>query len=331
LDTGNPAKLSESKQPLRSRKQIRVFLVCLCIATAIWLMIKLSKEYNFNVTYKVTYTNAPPGKTMNRRADSVVLLTIRSSGYHVLYRKFVAPKDPLKIDISQIRLKKNGSNYDGGLQTNELSVLIQSQLPRSEKLTDIYPRNITFRFENVYSKTVAVKPDLQLKYQKQYGLYKRVYTVPDSITITGPAQQVASIRYVTTPAYTAEEINQTLNFTLPLIISDKNQNITMSQDYVRVMVPVAQYTEASVNVPVKCDSLPDVYTVNTYPPTVKVVYQVALPDFNKVDASMFRACISGHKAIQPGNHKLKVHITKYPSYISIISVQPDKVEFILNK
>lgn len=294
-------------------------------------MIKLAKEYNFNLAYKVTYINVPPGKTMNRRADSTVLLSLRSTGYHVLFRKFVKPEQPLTIDISQIRLKKNGSNYEGGLQTNELSVLLQAQLPSSEKLTDIYPRNISFRFENVYSKKVAVKPNLELKYQQQFGLYKRVYLLPDSVIITGPAQQIQDIRFVTTPEYISGELNQTQNFTLPLMAGEKGQNITMSTDYVRVMIPVTQFTEASVNVPVKCDSLPKVYTVNTYPPTVKVVYQVAIPDYKKVNANLFRACISGRKALQSGNHKLKVRVSQYPSYVRIISVQPDKVEFILNK
>lgn len=331
MDTGNPARSNEPEIPLRSSKQIQVFLVCLAIATAIWLMIKLSKEYNFNIAYQVTYINCPPGKTMNHKADSVLLLTVRSSGYHVLYRKFVQPREALIIDISQIRLKKNGSNYEGTLQTNELSLILQSQLPASEKLTDIYPRNLSFRFENVYSKKVPVKPRLDLNYKSQFGLYRRVYLSPDSVTVTGPSGQMQEIHSVTTPEYRSDETDQTLNFTLPLMVDGKDKNITLSEDYVRIMVPVAQFTEASVNVPVKCDSLPHIYSVNTYPPSVKVVYRVALQDYKKVNANSFTACISGNKAMQAGNHKLKVHLAKSPSFVRVISVEPEKVEFILNK
>ncbi len=331
METGNSAKVNEPRHENRSRKQVQVFMICLAIATAIWFMIKLSKDYNYTVPFKVVYTNTPPGKTMNRKADSVFILTLRATGYHILYNQISGKEQTLTIDISQIKLKKSGSYHEGGLQTADLSVLIQSQLPTADKLTDIYPRNVSFRFENVFSKKVPVKPDIKIEFRKQFGVYGKYHIVPDSVVISGPMQDIQKVKKVTTPAFHLDDVYSLINFTLPIQPTDNNSNITIDQPTVRIMALVTQFTEASVTVPVSCDSLPKNYSINTYPPKVNVVYQVAVPDYKNVTAESFRVSINGRKAMQQAGHKLKVSASRHPSHVEIVRIEPDRVEFILNK
>jgi hypothetical protein len=306
-------------------------MVCLFIATSIWLLIKLSKDYNYSTVLKVSYTNAPPGKAMSRKADSVFILTLRASGFHILYSKILQSQPVLNIDISQIKLKKSGSYYEGGLQTTDLSLLIQAQLDGAEKLTDIYPRNINFRFENVYNRRVAVKPDIELNFRKQYGLYGHLLVVPDSVLISGPSEEIRKIKSVSTQPCKLNDVFSYINTTLPLMIKDNRANIHFEQAVVRVMGLVAQFTEASITVPVSCDSLPAAYTINTYPPKVRIFYRVAMPDYEKIKPSQFRAGIDYRKAMQQAGHKLKVNVYKYPEGVEIIRTEPDRVEFLLSK
>ena len=116
-----------------------------------------------------------------------------------------------------------------------------------------------------------------------------------------------------------------------MLVEQKGLNVELSEKNVKITIPVEQYTEENINVSVKVDSLPRNYSLNIYPPIVQISYQVAVPDYEKVKPEMFHASISGPKALHPGNTKLKVRLIESPSFIKVLSIHPEKVEYILNK
>jgi hypothetical protein len=330
VDTEDRINRNEPKHGIRSRKQIQVFLVCLAISTFTWLLIKLSKEYYYESAFKVIYTNVPPGKVISSRVDSVLILTIRSTGYNTLYRKVFGYQQNLVIDLGDLKVKKNGNVFEANLPTTELSDLIQNQLNQKEKLTDISPHNIFFRFEKAYSKRIPVKLNMEVTYHKQYNLYDKIYTYPDSLTVTGPLKSIQSIKEIETEPQILNDVFISQYFIIP-IVKDASSNLSFNKDYVRVIIPVAQYTEASVEVPVRVDSIPGNFAVKSYPEKVKIVYQVAICDYNEVKPEMFSARINAKNTLTENNRKIKVDLIQFPSFIRIIKTQPDRVEYIIIK
>ncbi len=268
---------------------------------------------------------------MVQQPDTTLMLTVRSSGFYLVYRKIFKPDYPVVIDIGKIHLKKNGQYMDGSMSTQDLTHTIQQQLPSAERLVGIAPAYIRFQFGSAFSKKVPVIPNLKITYKQQYGLYERIRLMPDSVIITGPTKLVENIHSVTTPEYVAENLDETKEFTLPIIIEQRGLNVEPSAKNIKITIPVEQFTEETINVAVKCDSLPRSYSLNIYPPIVEVTFRVAVPDYEKVQPNMFHASISGPKALQPGNTKLKVRLTEFPSFIKVIGIHPEKVEYILNK
>jgi hypothetical protein len=331
VDTENRNNRNEPKHGIRSRKQIQVFLVCLAISTFTWFLIKLSKEYYYESAFKVIYTHVPAGKIISNHVDSALILTIRSSGYNTLYRKVFGYKQNLVIDLGDLKVKKNGNVFDANLPTTELTDLIQNQLNPQEKLTDISPHNILFRFEKAYSKKIPVRLNLEVTYHKQYNLYDKIYIYPDSLTVTGPLKSVQAIKEIGTKPQILNDVFVSQFFIMPVAKDFSSGCLSLSKDYVKVIIPVAQYTEASVEVPVQIDSVPGNFAVKSYPEKVKIVYQVALCDYNKVKPEMFLARINAKNTLTENIRKIKVDLVHFPSFIRIIKTQPDRVEYIIIK
>jgi hypothetical protein len=58
---------------------------------------------------------------------------------------------------------------------------------------------------------------------------------------------------------------------------------------------------------------------------------VALKDYKKINESMFWAMIDFTKLdLKSADNKVKVLITKFPSFVKITKIDPEKVEYIIN-
>lgn len=273
----------------------------------------------------------PADKVLSQKADSVIIITIQSSGYNKLYRNLFKSRKTVYVDMSQLKTKKNDSFFEANLLTTDLNSVIQSQLSANEKLIDIYPSAIHFRFEISFSKKVPVHLNLNISYQKQFGLYNRMYLIPDSINITGPLDQINNIKSISTIPVTLSDVKENQHINLPLIKEDEKYNISLDYTSVKLIIPVVQYTEANLEIPVVIDSIPEGYSIRTYPEKVNIVYQVALRDYKKMNTSMFVASINAKNALQTGTNKLKVELSKFPPNIKVVEIDPDRVEYIFFK
>jgi hypothetical protein len=331
MENGDRKSTPSQKPEIRSKKQIQVFLVCLVIATCIWFMIKLSKEYTYETVCHVSYLNFPKEKVLTRKPDTLITLSLKASGYFTLYRRFFNPARKIEIDLSRLKTRKNGSYYDANLSTLDLYGVIQSRLSRNERLSAVYPGTLQFRFEYAASRKVPVRPSLDITYQKQYGLYDRIYMMPDSVLVTGPRDQIDTLRFVVPERLVLSDINVSQNITLPLHPELMEGNVRFDHEYVRLIIPVAEYTESRFTIPLEVDSLPEGLSIKTYPEEVSVVLRHAVRDYNRIKPEMIRASVNAAHAIRDAEGKLKVMVFTAPDFTGVTAIEPERVEFILSK
>ncbi len=331
MDNGDRKSTPSQEPEVRSKKQIQVFLVCLAIATCIWFMIKLSKEYTYETVCYVTYQNFPAEKVLTRKPDTLLTLAVRASGYFTLYRRFHNPPRKVEIDLSRLKTRKNGTFFDASLPTSDLYSAIQSGLSRNEKLSAVYPGSLHFRFEHAASRKVPVRPSIDISYQKQFGLYDRMYVMPDSVLVTGPREQVDTLRFVVPDHLVLNNISESQNVTLPLHPGKMDGNLRFDHEYIRLIIPVAEYTESRFTVPLEVDSLPAGLSIKTYPREVSVVLRHAVRDYKRIKPEMIRVSVNAAHAIRDDKGKLKVMLIAAPDYTELMAIEPERVEFILSK
>ena len=90
-------------------------------------------------------------------------------------------------------------------------------------------------------------------------------------------------------------------------------------------------TDGSYNLPFEVINLPRNVIISTYPKEVKVVYQVALKDYNKIPENSFRIQCD-YKQTQDNNLDYLIpKLVDKPEMITNVKIVPNKIEFLIKK
>lgn len=280
--------------------------------------------------FPIHYFNAPANKILVGKTDTLLRVTVSSSGYKLLIRDLKNSAGPVYVDLSLLKIRKSGNNYESSFFSSDLNEKIAKSISKL-RMISVYPSSINLVFEDAHSKKVPVRADINVSFEKQYDLYGNMVVYPDSITITGTKKELANISFVETEKVLFSNVNNTKFFTASLKRIKGAKEIMYSKDYVSIALPVAQYTEAEITVPVKLSQTISKEKLLTFPEKVNIIYYVALSDYKKVDTSAIRAQVDCEKAMTREVDKLKVDIVKSPSFIKILRVVPERVEYIIQK
>lgn len=310
---------------LRFRKQLYVFFICLLISVFIWLSIKLSKEYNTSVKHPVEYTSYPQDKILTNNPPGKIYLKVKGRGTELIEARFREPNQPLQINLSNVDMRQVSKHQ---FHSQVPAVWFLSQIARQskyyDKLIDIDPDTLEFRFEDLKYRQVPVKPNLIYKLEDQVWLRKPTSVEPDSVVISGTVSAVDTVKAVYTKKINLGKISQEV--TKPVKLKDfSTKFLSMEKDSVVVKVSAEKYTESQVIVPILAETPPDV-DLKTFPDKVTITFRVSLEDYDRVNSSMFRAVVS----YSPENGQfLPVEVDRAPGFVRIAEISPEEVEYIL--
>ena len=86
---------------LKNNRRVVVFLVCLIIATSLWFLNALGKEYTSEVSYPVKYINPPANQFLADNTPVKLDLKIYGQGFTLLRFKLLS-FSPIILDIAEI-------------------------------------------------------------------------------------------------------------------------------------------------------------------------------------------------------------------------------------
>jgi len=207
---------------------------------------------------------------------------------------------------------------------------INSQLNKETRVLKINPDTIFINFNRKISKMVPVKPNLSLEFSKLYNLTDSISIQPKYIAVSAEAEVVNKIDFVETQAMTLKNINASTSIKLPLVKKEEYKHVEFSQSTVKATINVTKYTEASLELPVEVENLPLGYSFKTFPDKVMVKFNVAFENYEKINATSFRAVVD-YKKIDKQSNKLKVQLLKVPEGLRNIKLVTEKVEYIISK
>ena len=84
---------------LKNDKQIVVFLVCLLIATALWFLNALSKDYSTTISYPVKFVNPPSNQFVSNKLPQKFELQVEAHGFTLLRHKLSLSFSPIVINL----------------------------------------------------------------------------------------------------------------------------------------------------------------------------------------------------------------------------------------
>jgi YbbR domain-containing protein len=111
----------------------------------------------------------------------------------------------------------------------------------------------------------------------------------------------------------------------------KEGGISVYPKSVQVVLPVDEFTEKTISVPVKLINNRNYYNVKVFPQKVKITFTTSLNRYAEMDEDFFEAAADLSLWRDRGYSTLPVKLTRLPTYCKIVKIEPQNIDFIVRK
>jgi len=325
----NKAQSLLRKFNLRNDRKPVIFLICVAIATIFWFLNALEKEYTVELSFPVKYTNLPKNKILANDPPNHFTLDVRSYGFTLLRYKLSMAFSPLVFNVNEFTGKKmevtNNTVY--AIPSRQYRGRIAAQLSNELNITGVHPDTVHFYFDRIISRKFKVTPDISYGLKKQHYLYDDINVKPDSVVVEGPQSILDTLKEVQTISQHYKDLDQE---TKRNVLLKEIKKLEFKPSRVLIDIPVEEYTEKQVEVPITIDNLPDSVHVNLFPSSVKISFMTGLSQFNEITQADFRASVS-YEDLKNKMDYLPVYLEKSPPHLKSVNFLPKKIEYLIEQ
>lgn len=315
--------MSLVKLTIPERKRIVVLISCFLLAIAGWLFMALNNKYVYTAKTVLVYKNFPQNKAFHPLQSDTVDLQVEGTGWQLLFARLRV--NPQSIDINLDNLKNR--NF---ILFSEQLYGVNKQLETSQKIISVRPDTLYFDFSKRTVKRVPVELLSKLDFAAQYGVSGDVQITPAYVTVSGPTADLNGIEEWKTDTLRLENMQYTTTTRVPMM-QNKLKNVSIFPSSVEVKIPVDEFTEKTVEVPLKVINNKEFHDVRIYPKKVNITFQVPLSSYQLVNDRYLEAVVDLNEWKDLGHERLRVKITRFPDFCKFVKSSPAKVDFIIEK
>ncbi len=305
------------------RKRVFVLFCCLCFAMAAWLFMALNNTYVYTAKTILKYKDFPQKRAFKALQSDTVDLQIEGTGWQLLFAR-------LRINPPSVRVSLEKLNQRNFVLFSEQLTQVNKQLESSQKVISVKPDTLYFDFSRRTSKRVPVKLLSHLHFAKQYGIASEITLKPAYVNISGPQEELLKISHWQTDTLKLRDLKQSLQTTVP-IKANNYPNINIYPSNIGVYLPIDEFTEKTVEVPLNVINNKEFYDVRLFPKRVKITFLVALTRYHEVDADFIAASVDMDEWRSLKHPQLTVLLTRFPEYCNLVSITPQKIDYIVEK
>jgi len=310
--------------------KLLIFVFFLFVSVVFWLINSLGEKYTAKISYPVKFVNYSANKVLITELPEKISVYGEAIGYTLLKAKLNAGLKPVIIDFNRYNLQQ--TSYDTNIffiNTRHVVEDVERQLNADIAIRNISPDTICLHYSKKSSKTVPVHLSLMIDYRKPFMRTGKIDIQPDSVFVTGPYRMLDTVTLIETEHKKLMGVDETQKFTVKL---KTMKHVNLSANSVNVTIPVEQFTEAQLTVPVDVLNEPEGVEVKLFPNSVKITCMVALSNYKKINENDFDIIVyydSIDNSIE--NNKLEINSLGIPEYIKQYKFSPEHVEYIIEK
>lgn len=298
-------------------------IACLFLAIAAWLFMALNNKYVYTAKTVLIYKNFPQKRAFHPLQSDTVDLQVEGTGWQLLFAR-------LRINPQSISVSLNQLNTKEFIVFSDQLYNVNKQLETSQKVISIKPDTLYFDFTKRTVKKVPINFIQKIGFVKQFGVSSEIKLTPKFVTVTGPIEELEKINSWSTDTLKLSKVQSSTTARISMQHST-HKNVSIFPSSVEVKLPVDEFTEKTIEVPLKIINNRNYNSVRLYPKKVKVTFLVALSNFDQVDESFIIATVDVDEWQIMHHNQFSVKITEFPNYCKLISVFPSKIDFVIEK
>lgn len=312
---------------LFSTLNLKVYAICVVIASFIWLVMTLSDNYNKQIDFPVKYSNYPKGLILVNNPITDISVDVESQGFELASIALSEMKS-VNIDLSKINFKKTKyGRYVASVATKDFRYNIVNQLQVDDVGKDFIPDSIFFVFDSLISKDIPVKFNSKITFKDGYTDYQNPIIEPKLVTVTGPAVDIRKINSIETELFNKTSINSEIKETIK--IKPLGKQISFNTNHVEVIQKVAKYSEFTINKTIKLNSNIANLKVKMFPNKVKVIFTMPLPEYKLLNDTSFMVAVRLDSIDALQKQKLLIEILRKPKSASNIKLNVNSIEYLI--
>ena len=283
-----------------------------------WYGHAMQSVRNTRVPVLIQYTGKPDAIGLGAPGlPDTVMIEVRDAGsrlntYHA---------EPLRLTVD-LRTYIHGDKGTIHVPSDALRRSISDILQGTSHLIETSPEEISCPYFTEQEKCVPVVFAGQLNIANEYQLVEEPTLSLSKVKLFGQDKALATIDTIYTEALTINEISDTLNTRLALVVPS---SMRAEKDSVELQVITERFTEKKFTIPLHVTGVPEGYTIRLFPNEVEVNVRVGIQHFAQVQASDLHArCTYTDR-----QDKLDVDLTYSNQYIRDAWAYPGTVEFLV--
>lgn len=305
------------------RRRIFSLLACLLLAIAAWLFMALKNQYIYIAKTVLVFKNSPTKRAFYPLQSDTVDLQVEGTGWQLLFDRLRISPPSITINLSQLNTK------DFIVCSDQL-FSVNKQVDSKQKVISIKPDTLYFDFTKRVVKRVLVKLNKQLDFEKQYGIASEIMLNPKYVKVAGPIEELSKIEFWPTDTLKLNKIQNSSTSRIALQHS-LHKNVSIYPSSVEVKLPVDEFTEKTLEIPLKITNNRNYNSIKLYPKKVKVTFLVALSNYDQVNESFITATIDTDEWSVKQHNQFLVKLTEFPDYCKLVKISPSKIDFVVER
>ncbi len=298
-----------------------ILLISMGISLLFWFLIKLSQNHRANREVTITYS-LPANMSYVTIPPKKVRVTLSGRGWDLMYDFFGGRNSQINFDLASLPSQTITNNQLKGK-------MVENAQSSNVTVADMSFDYITVELGESASKKIPVVLDQQLSFAPEHQLKSPIEILPDSIIISGPSELLVDYDSWSTTLLVLENLKNSVSRPLTLQPNTKSQ-IALSTSMVQVKIPVEQFTEKSIFLPVTVKNAPD--SLKVFPNKVKTSFVVGLSRYDTISEKDFQLEVDLKGIpINQVNNTAPISLTKQPSEVKNIRFSPKSVQFLFVK
>ncbi|WP_426668245.1 CdaR family protein [Mucilaginibacter sp. McL0603] len=305
------------------RRRLSAFFTCLILAAVAWVFTTLSGTYNFTVKKELSYKNAPEKRAFHSLQPDTINTTMQGTGWQMLFSRMNNEDNTITVDLQTLE------NKDYVVLSSQLKQ-INDRKEFDEQIVGFNPDTLYFDFSNRAVKRIPVKLLTDISYQHQFSQSNNVVITPSYVTLSGPANIIDNIRAWNTDSLILDSVNETVRTRVNMQPA-KEGNVSIYPKSIQLVLPVDEFTEKTISIPVKLINNQNYYKVKIFPLKVNVTFITSLNRYAEMDEELFEASADLTLWSDRDYTTLPVKLTRIPAYCKIVKIEPQNIDFIVRK
>lgn len=285
-------------------------------------MLTFSKDYETEIEIPLRVKNVPHDIIVLTPPPQNITIKVRDKGsilasyvwFHTFY--------PISVEFSDFQ-KDNGRAL---LDYSRIAKQVEGQLKASSTFTTVDADSLDIYYVLNESVKLPVVFRGSVKAENQYEI-GNIQLRPDSVMVYSSKSLIDSLPML----YTEQLILNGLTDTTRVMVSiDLPVGVKIVPQQVEAIIPVASYTEKTIEVPVVGIHFPSGILLRTFPSQVKVIFNVNIRQFNTIKEGDFKAIID-YNQIKDSAPKKVVPLIVAPEGVTTIRVVPKELDYLIEK